>query len=359
MNDLRLCVVGNLLGRNPGYVTTQGQILADLFESHGSIVTSVSPRINRISRMVDIIYTILRNRRKFEVIVVEVYSGVGFVLADVVSLLGKYFSVPTVFVLHGGGLPEFMNKFPKWSLRVLKRADRIVTPSAFLANAVKQYDLSPRIIPNIIDLDDYRYRIRDKIGPKLMWMRSFHPTYNPLMALEVLKIVLRKRPDATLVMAGVDKGLESQTKDMALRMGLGHAIRFPGFLDTQAKVREFSDADIFLNTNNIDNMPVSIVEACAMGLPVIATKVGGLSDLITDGVEGILIPQNDASTMADAVFRLLDDPALTSKLSSNGRLLAERSSSAAIKKEWDDVFVSLLQKAQMSEMRNVPSASVY
>ena len=145
-------------------------------------------------------------------------------------------------------------------------------------------------------------------------------------------------------MAGVDKGIESTIKNMAFEMGLGEAVRFPGFLDLKGKIREFSNADIYLNTNRVDNTPVSVIEACAMGLPVIATNVGGLSDVILNGHNGLLVSDDDEVKMADAARRLLNDPVLAKQLSKNGRSLAERSSWTSVKNDWESLFAEVTGK---------------
>src|SRR5207247_1592596 len=145
-------------------------------------------------------------------------------------------------------------------------------------------------IPNVVDLGAYPFRQRSLIRPRLFWMRAFHPIYNPEMALRTLAELRRAGSDATLVMAGPDMGHMRAVQRMVGQMNLSGAVRFTGALDLRGKVREASDADVFLNTNRVDNTPVSVVEACAMGLPVVATEVGGLPDLLRDGHDGLLVP---------------------------------------------------------------------
>ncbi|MCO6509284.1 MAG: glycosyltransferase family 4 protein [Aridibacter famidurans] len=350
----RLLIVGNLLGRNAGFVTTQGQILADRLEADEFEVTAVSSKVNKFARLMDVALTIVRDSRKVDLMVLEVYSGPAFVLADVASFLAKALGIPSVLVLHGGQLPEFAKKRNRWVKRVLGRARSLVAPSPFLAGSLEQYVSPVRMIPNAIDLERYRFRPRNEIGPRMLWMRSFHPLYNPGLALDVLAIVKSEFPDATLVMGGVDKGLESSVKSSAREMGLQDSVRFPGFLDEASKAEEFSKADIFLNTNRVDNMPVSVVEACAFGLPVIATDVGGLSRLITHGENGILVKDDDPEEMANAVITLLNDPEATERLSRNGRQLAERSSWSNVKRHWVSLFEEILSEEQLpgSERRS-------
>lgn len=351
-----MCIVGNLLGRNPGNVTTQGQIIADLFLETDHAIISVSSKKGRFHRLADVIWTIFRNRKNIDVLMIEIYSGLGFLLADAASLVGKIFGIPSVFVLHGGNLPAFGKRYPQWFRRVLDRAEALVAPSTFLAGKIQRSGLEVRVIPNVINVSTYPFRTRRNISPKLFWMRSFHPIYNPQMALKAFELVKQKNPDATLVMAGVDKGLESSIKDLSRDLGLSDSMHFPGFLDDRSKIREFSEADIYLNTNRIDNMPVSIVEACAAGLPVVATDVGGVSHLITNELNGLLVADNDPQEMASTIERLLADPDLTERLSRNGRLLAERSDWNNVRDAWEDLFADVLKTKYQTDHTAVTAA---
>jgi len=276
------------------------------------------------------------------------------VLADCTSWTAKALKIPTIMVLHGGNLPHFAEKFPVWVRRVLNRAIAIVAPSPFLASEMAKLGFPVQIVPNVIDIALYPVKFRRQISPKLFWMRSFHPLYNPEMAVDVFRRIKSSHPSATFVMAGVDKGLEVHVKEKASQSIVDNTIRFPGFLDAAAKVKEFSDADIFINTNRIDNTPVAILEACAMGLPVVATNVGGLSDLLTDGENGLLVPDGDVEMMAAAIEKLLKDPILAERLSRNGRVLAKKSSWESVREMWTELFVDLskFQDLDMSKSRS-------
>jgi glycosyltransferase involved in cell wall biosynthesis len=332
-----------MIGRNRGYVTTQAEIIADLFEAAGYPVISVSDSPNRYWRLIDIVKTLILKRRQVDILVINVYGGASFVVEDIASYLGRLFGKPIVMLLHGGAMPEFMARFPKWTRRVLGRAHTIVTPSEFLARAVVPYGFHARVIRNVLDLSKYQYRHRRKIEPRLLWMRTFHPIYNPLMAVRVLARLRSTVPDATLLMAGQANGTEVEVQRLADELGLNGALRLSGFLDAENKMAEANAAEIFINTNHIDNMPVSVVEACAMGLPVVSTAVGGLPDLLTDGETGLLVPDDDDEAMVEAIEMLLKDLDLTSRLSSKGRLLAERSSWDEVRPQWEHLFAELVE----------------
>ncbi len=334
----RLCIVGPMVGRTPGYVTTQGERLSDLLASEGFPVVSVSSRLNRYARMLNILGTIIARHRCTDAMILQVFGGSSFVVEDAASLLARRFGIPIIMVLRGGAMPEFMAKHLAWSRRVLDRAASIVVPSAYLADAIQRYGYEAKVIANIINVGQYPYRRRIHLQPRILWMRAFHPIYNPQMAIHAFARVKQTHPNASMVMAGEEKGLGQECQALAESLGVANSVRFAGFLNMEAKTREGDAADIYLNTNRIDNMPVSVVEAAAMGMPVVATAVGGVPYLLQNEETGLLVPDEDADSAAAAICRLLDDPNLAERLSVNGRALAEQSSWERIRPMWLDLI---------------------
>lgn len=325
-------------GRRHGFSTSQGLILSDLFKADGYSVAAASSVANRYLRLLNIALTLGRLGRSVDVQCLEVYGGPSFVVEDMASWIGKTFGQRIVMTLHGGSLPEFIARYPSWAHRVLSRADALVCPSRFLQRAVAAHGFHAELIPNVIDLTQYDFRHRAAARPRLFWMRAFHPVWNPLMALRVLRRVRDVEPDATLVMAGQDKGMRDEVRQAAAAMNLAGAVTFPGFLDAAGKRHHGNEADIFMTTNRIDNMPVAVVEACAMGMPVVSTNVGGVPDLLTDGSTGLLTADDDDAAMAASVLRIVREPELCARLSGNGRQLAERSAWSAVQPQWDSLF---------------------
>ncbi len=337
--------VGPMIGRNPGQVTTQGEVLADRFTEAGYSVSSVSAHPNRYVRLLDIVTTLLTPNRSSEVddevMMLQVFGGPSFIVEDLASWIGKRQRQPIVMTLHGGAFPEFQARFPNWTRRVLQRATRIVAPSAYLARAATLQGFAAHVIPNLIELSNYPFRLRTKLAPRLFWMRSFHPVWNPQMAVRVLAKLRQHHPQATLVMAGQDKGLQNECERLAEALGIRDALELPGFIQTEQKQQLAAACDVFINTNRIDNMPVAVVEACAFGLPVVATNVGGIPDLLTDGEIGLLVKSDDDDAMVAAILRLLNEPNLAARLSTNGRRLAEKSAWEVVRQQWETLFSEL------------------
>lgn len=340
-DPLRLGIVGPMLGVNPGWVTTQGEVLAGLLSAEGYPVRLTSHLPARLPRLIDTLRSIVAWRNEIDLVIHQVFSGPAFVINDAASLLCRALGLRQVYVLHGGSLPEFALAQSSWVRRVMRRADAIVAPSGYLATifeGMPEAAARIRVIPNSLAIQEYPYRHRPVVRPRLLWMRTFHPIYNPEMALDVLADLRRTHPAATLTMAGQEKGLHAQIQEKARQMGLADAVRFPGFLGPEDKTREFAGHDIFINTNHVDNMPVSVVEAGAFGLPVVATRVGGIPYLLAEGDTALLTPDGDAGVMAAAVRRLLEEPGLAARLSANGRALAERCAWESVRVQWETLF---------------------
>jgi glycosyltransferase involved in cell wall biosynthesis len=322
-----------MLGSNRGWAVGQGEVLAGLLKREGWNVRTASSRVNRWLRLADVATSPWRWRGRVDVLVLMVFSGPAFRLVEAASASAFRLGVPMILWLHGGNLAEFASRNPDRVRRVLARGRIAVAPSRFLAEP-----FGARVIPNVVDLDQYPFRHRPQVAPRLLWMRTFHELYRPDLALRVLERL--KGTGATLTMAGQDKGLLAETRRRAQEMAL--EVRFPGFLDAEGKRREFARHDVFLNTNRVDNAPVSVLEAAAFGLPVVSTDVGGIPCLLRDGEEALLVPEGDAEAlmeaMAGAVRRLLDEPGLAGRLSSAGREVAERSSWLRVKPLWEELL---------------------
>ncbi len=339
---MSVCFVTPMAGSQRDGITTQGEILLRyLSKEYPGQFIGTSAKSNRYHRLCDMVQTLTVRRREIGIQCLSVYSGPSFVVADICSRLGRRLGQQLVLHLHGGGLPDLFKQRPGWSRRVLSRAHAIVAPSAFLARAAQGLGFESRVIPNVICLNDYPYRLRAQIQPRLFWMRSFHPIWNPTMAVRVLARLRKEGIKASLVMGGPDKGQLDGTRQLAQALDLAQFVRFAGFLGPKDKAREGDAADIFLNTNRIDNAPVAIIEAWAMGLPVVSTNVGGIPDLVSHGTTGLLVASDDDEAMAGCIRRLLQDPSLSRDLSVNGRQLAERCSWPVVRRQWLELFHQL------------------
>jgi glycosyltransferase involved in cell wall biosynthesis len=216
----------------------------------------------------------------------------------------------------------------------------VTTPSGFLHQEMKQYRGDLRRLANPLSIANYTYRLRQNPAPRMVWLRAFHSMYNPAQAASVLQNLLSDAPHAHLEMIGPDKGDGSLSafQNLVRELHLGDAIQVSGVVPKAAVPVRLNEADIFLNTTDVDNAPVSVTEAMASGLCIVSTDVGGLPYLLEHEQTALLVPPRDAAAMTNAIRRLLDEPGLAETLSRNARARAETFSWDALLPQWEEIL---------------------
>lgn len=344
----RIGFVGIHAGGKPGRVVSQNETLANCFLLEGAVVRMCSAVRRPFWRTVHHVLAILSWWRKIDVMVVAVFSGPSFFIAELAVVIGRAIRCPVVLVLHGGKLPDLASRSPRRVQRTLRQAAAVVAPSRFLADALRDSCDRISVIPNVVDLAAIEFRRRVAPRPSMLWMRTFHPHYDPQLAIEVLRRVRVRFSDCVLTMAGADHGLLAATKKLADSHDLQGSVNFPGYLNHSRKLSALARHDFFINTNVVDNMPVSVIEACASGMLIVATSVGGLPYLLTDALNGRLLPAGDAEAMAKAVIGLVEEPDRAATMSAAARALAEQSSWEQVRPEWQRLFLSVAARSHRS-----------
>lgn len=329
-----ICFVGPMLFGLPNQVKTQGEILADLLEAEGFHVYRKSTIRNRVFRFLDTIFFLIFHSRRYSVVIVQVYGGLSFIMEDIASLLGKIFGKKIIMTIHGGEFPDFMIGREKWVDRVLKRADVITAPSPFLISKLEHFGFHLIEIPNIISLSDLKFQNRNQFFCKILWMRAFHSLYNPTLAVKVAKELRTRSIPFSLTMAGPDLGLKKEVEDLIVKEGLEEFIKVLGMLDENEKKQEASKNSIYLNTNIIDNTPVSMLEMAAMGLVLVSTNVGGIPYLFKDRFHCLLSDSDDVMAMTKNIIFVLENNDETAIMVSNSSALIQKFDWRQVKPLW-------------------------
>jgi glycosyltransferase involved in cell wall biosynthesis len=302
-----------------------GEALAARLRLCGWNVLLTSEKKHRVARGADMVASAWALRHAYDVALVEVYSGAAFLWAEAVCAVLRLAGKPYVLTLHGGSLPEFASRWPKRVRNLLRNAQTVTSPSRYLIDQMRAYRNDIVLIPNALDIQSYPSRVRSSVRPSLVWLRAFHRIYRPELAPKILAEILKYDNSATLTMVGPDKkdGSFEKTVETAHSLGIEKHVRFPGLIPKPQVPSFLQGYDIFLNTTDIDNTPVSVIEAMACGLCVVSTNVGGVPYLLKDERDGLLVPRGDALRFAGAVERILKDPDLARRLSSRARQTAE------------------------------------
>ena len=322
--------------------------LSEKLESKHWGVVRASRHVNKVVKLVDMIRTAWKQRTFYNVAVVEIYSGLAFIWAEAVCTTLKLARKPYVLALHGGNLPEFSKRWPGRVKRLLKTASKVTVPSRYLFEAMRPFREDLVLIPNSISVELYPFRLRNKVSPILIWLRAFKSIYNPSLAPKVLHMLAGWGFDVRLKMVGPDKGDGSfqQTKQLAKKLGIIDRIQFPGGIPKSEVPACLQPYDIFINTTNFDNAPISVIEAVACGLCVVSTNVGGISYLLNDGQDALLVPPDDHEAMAIAIRRLLTEPGLAERLSQNARKKAEQLDWWVHLPQWEALLTSAEQRRE-------------
>jgi glycosyltransferase involved in cell wall biosynthesis len=211
--------VGNFLSGHDGR-RTYSEDLAARLEAAGVPLLRASRRMWKPARLADMVGTALGARGAYGTAVVDVYSGQAFLWAEAAARAARTRRRRLVLALHGGGLPEFAARHGARVARLLEMADAVVAPSGYLREAMARCREDIEVIPNAIDLERYPFRLRARVAPRLVWLRSYHEIYNPVMAVEVLARVRERHPEARLMMYGADKdGSLARCREAARRLG--------------------------------------------------------------------------------------------------------------------------------------------
>lgn len=327
-----LLYIGNKLSKH-GVTPTTIEILGPLLEQEGFTVAYSSSLKNKVLRFIAMIWSVFRYR-KVDCVLIDTYSTANFWYAFATSQLCRCLKLKYILILHGGNLISRLKNNTIICRMIFKHSFQNVSPSLFLMEQFKSKGYENLIhIPNSVEMENYSFLKREKANPNLLWVRSFAKIYNPMMAIDVFAAIKKKYPEATLCMVGPEKdgslvSAKQKAKDLKLD------ILFTGKLSRQDWKNKSSAYDIFINTTHFDNMPVSVIEAIALGLAVVSTNVGGIPFLLENQKDALLVPDGDVDEMVEAVDKLIGDSELFSSITTNARRKSEQFDWQVVKTKW-------------------------
>lgn len=242
---------------------------------------------------------------------------------------------PVIVNYRGGEAESYLARSARWVRPSLSRAAALVVPSGFLQAVFAKFDISSAVIPNIIDLNTFSpAQTPETEGAfTLAITRNLEPIYGLDVAINALAIVREQAPDVRLVIAGSGPqkvALESLVAELELR----DAVEFCGRLSREEIVALYRRCDAALNPTHVDNMPNSVLEALACGLPVISTDVGGVPFIVRDDQTALLVPPDDPEAMAAAILRVYRDDRLRARLGEAGQADVAQYSWDQVRPQW-------------------------
>jgi glycosyltransferase involved in cell wall biosynthesis len=259
-----------------------------------------------------------------------------FILAPTPALLaGALYRKRMILNYRSGEAEDHLRRW-RTALPTIRLADAVVVPSGYLVDVFRRVGVSASSICNTVSTERFAFRSRNPLRPRFLSNRNFDPMYNVGNTLRAFALVARRYPEARLTVAGGGKQ-RRELEELAAALELRN-VDFPGPVPPGKMPDLYEDADIYLNSSEIDNMPTSIIEAFAAGAAVITTDAGGIPYIVSPERTALVVNPRDPQAMADCAFRLLENPQLAQEIIGNARRECDKYRWETVKGEWIGMY---------------------
>lgn len=357
---LRIALVGPMPPPEGG-MANQTRQLSELLQREGAKIVVVAVNaayrpswiakvrgVRAIFRLLPYIIRLWRVAGEVDIVHIMANSGWSWHLfATPAVWIARQRGVPSVVNYRGGQAETFLRRSGGVVLKTLHGASALAVPSRFLQQIFAQRGVPSEVVPNIVDIE--RFRPADStLGaarPHLVVARNLEPIYDNATALRAFALVRDELPEARLTVAG--SGPERQAlQTLAVGLRIAGAVDFCGRLDRDRMAELYRSASVVMNPSRVDNMPNSVLEAMACGVPVVSTDVGGVPFLVKNGVTGLLVAVGDHAAMAAAVRRVLIEPDLAERLRNAALAEVQQYTWLRVRDRWTHVYASVLAGAR-------------
>jgi glycosyltransferase involved in cell wall biosynthesis len=243
---------------------------------------------------------------------------------------------------HGMHFEAAGRGFASWVDRLAgRRFDHVVACSDSVGEyLVETYRYPPERVTSIRNgWSGGPLKLRRESRPTIVCTANFSAEKGHRVLIEAFATVAQRIPDSQLVLLG--HGAEMAAMEQrAGELGLSDRIEFAGFQDSIWPW--LARAHVFVLPSNYESLGIAVLEAMGAGLPVVATSVGGVTELVQPGVTGELVPAGDAAAMAEALVKVLGDPSAAMRMGTAGRTIAEGERMSACVDRYFDLYERLL-----------------
>ena len=289
-------------------------------------------------------------------------SGAGYFEKTLIAMLSRLFSCIVLMHMHGGGFRNYYqrsSKIMQWFIRrCIALNHYIIAPSQAMRDTFLLIGVSPervKLLENAVKVPDesvWEHRSSGQEGDGLagdvtvLFFNSITRAKGIFEFVEAAVRICRELPKVNVRIAGLESPDSVLVKKQIAESGAPARIHFIGAVSEEEKEAELQRADIYVLPSYIEDLPYGLLDAMALGLPCIATAVGGVPSLIEDGRTGLLIPPRDVSMLAEALRQFIADPLLRRKLGAAGRQrIKERYSWNRRAEEITDFYQAVLRDA--------------
>ena len=353
-SKLKVAIIAPSL-RHVGGQAVQADLLVRLWQNDPDVEVSflaIDPALPGVlawAESVPGLRTILREPIYFfhlwygmrEIAIAHIFSASywSFLLAPAPAwFLAKLRRRKSIINYRSGEARDHLQRFHSGKF-VLSQVDKIVTPSGYLVDVFREFGLEAIVVPNLVDLSQFRYRERSPLRPHLVCTRGFSEYYGVDVVVKAFAEVKKEYPEARLDLVGAGP-LEIAIRKLVSHLNLTD-VHFAGVASRQQIGKSYDQADIFINASWLDNMPISLVEAFRAGTPVVSTSPESMPYLVEHECTGLLSKVGDENALAANVIRLLRDPVLAAKLAKNAYEESRKYTWEVVRERWLKVYREL------------------
>lgn len=306
------------------------------------------PVIRALFRLVPYLFRLWRVAGQVRLMHVMANSGWSWhFFAAPAVWIGWLRKTPVIINYRGGEAEGFFSRSWHWIRPTVTKATFVVVPSSFLEKVFARRGISTGIVPNIIDLDYFYPTNHRQAHPlHLLVARNLEPIYDIPTALEAFALIKKKCPDAKLNVAGSGP-LRLDLEQLSEQLGIAESVTFTGRLDNKEMAEIYRGTDLLLNSSLADNMPISLLEALACGVPIVTTNVGGIPYLVEDSRTALLVDPGNPQMMAAAAMQVLSNPDLAALLRKNGLAVVQNYAWSKVREQWFSVYMGVLQDCKL------------
>jgi glycosyltransferase involved in cell wall biosynthesis len=300
---------------------------------------------DRLSAKTEYLRSLMRLIPKFDIVHVGVTAPPGMASRYIARqalpalVLARFFGKKTVLQLASAEIETFLEKQGIWYHPILRTADSIVVSSRYLQKVVERFHLSARRVMAPYGLKGIEHRVIRNLQPRILVNCPLEAQYNVACAIKAFRLVKQKYPRAELIVVG-----DGDTRPDLDALITDHniwGVEFLGRLTSEQTRIQYRDSDLLLHTPSVDESPAAVVMAFAAGLPVVATDADGVLHMMRDRQSAMVSAVGDHVGLADRIIELIEDPALTEKLSINGRFEAQKYTWSRVRQDWVNLYSNL------------------
>ena len=249
-------------------------------------------------------------------------------------------SFPSVVTVHGV-MSEIVQSVPTPRIsrqrvfaalerQVLRRTEHLISINPYVRSALGKYTCAQTyIVENAVSECFFRCRARPGVSQRILFVGDIQPGKDVLSLVDAFAMSVERVSSADHIMLSVvgpisDHEYHRKLRDLIRHRGVEHRIVFRGFMLPEELAREYEQAALLVLPSLQETAPMCIAEAMCCGLPVVATRVGGVEYMVQDGETGFLVEPRDPEALAEAMGQLMSSPILRERMGTRAREIARK-----------------------------------